>query len=129
VYDNEQRVPAGEQALTLPEVMATLSGEIFKEISPSSLGSDDPRRPVISNFRRGLQADYADRLIAVSTGKAGLPRVARQLSALELRGLKARLDATVAKATEGNCDPYTRAHLADLQARTDAALQASIEMQ
>ena len=129
VYDNEQRVPAGEQALTLPEVMATLSGEIFKEISPSSLGSDDPRRPAISNFRRGLQADYADRLIAVATGKAGLPRVARQLSALELRGLKARLDATVAKATEGNCDPYTRAHLADLQARTDAALQASIEMQ
>jgi len=129
VYDNEQRVPAGEQALTLPEVMATLSGEIFKEISPSSLGSDDARKPVISNFRRGLQADYADRLIAVATGKAGLPRVARQLSALELRGLKARLDATVAKATEGNCDAYTRAHLADLQARTDAALAASIEMQ
>ncbi|MEY4119560.1 MAG: hypothetical protein RLZZ116_2888, partial [Planctomycetota bacterium] len=100
-----------------------------KEISPSSLGSDDPRRPVISNFRRNLQADYTDRLIAVATGKAGLPRVARQLSQQELRGLKTRLDATMGKATDGNCDPYTRAHLADLQLRVDAALKATIEMQ
>jgi len=129
VYDNEQRIPAGEAAFTLPELMGALSGEIYKEIAPSSLGSDDPRRPVISNYRRNLQADYTDRLIAVATGKAGLPRVARQLSAQELRSLKTRLDATVGKATDGNCDPYTRAHLSDLQARVDAALKATIEMQ
>jgi hypothetical protein len=40
-----------------------------------------------------------------------------------------RLDATVGKAAEGNCDPYTRAHLGDLQARVNAALEASIQMQ
>ena len=128
VYDNEQRVAAGDQALTLPEVMKTLSDEIFKEISPSELGSDDPRKPVVSNFRRNLQADYADRLVAIATGKAGLPRVARQLSAQELRGLKVRLDATLARASESNCDPYTRAHFADLQARCDAALEATITL-
>ena len=128
VYDNEQRVAAGDQALTLPEIMKTLSDEIFKEISPSNLGSDDPRKPVVSNFRRNLQADYTDRLVAIATGKAGLPRVARQLSAQELRGLKVRLDATMAKASEGNCDPYTRAHFADLQARTNAALEATISL-
>ena len=108
--------------------MKTLSDEIFKEISPSNLGSDDPRKPVVSNFRRNLQADYTDRLVAIATGKAGLPRVARQLSAQELRGLKVRLDATMAKASEGNCDPYTRAHFADLQARTNAALEATISL-
>jgi len=129
VYDNEQRIASGTDAFTLPELMKTLSDEIYKEVSPSSLGSSDPRRPVVSNFRRNLQADYTDRLIAVATGKAGLPRVARQLSQQELRDLKVRLDATMSKAGAGNIDPYTRAHFADLQARTNAALEATIEMQ
>jgi Met-zincin/Domain of unknown function (DUF5117) len=129
IYDNEQRIPSGDPAFTLPELMKGLSGEIYKEVSPSALGSDDPRKPVVSNFRRNLQADYTDRLIAVATGKAALPRVARQLSRLELVDLKSRLDATMAKATDGNCDPYSRAHFADLQVRVGAALEASIEMQ
>lgn len=129
VYDNEQRVPSGDDMLTLPELMKALSDEIFKEISPSALGSSSARTPVVSTFRRNLQADYADRLIAVATGKAGLPRVARQLSQQELRELKTRLDATMAKASGSNIDPYTRAHFADLQARTDAALDAVITMQ
>ncbi|MFM7261572.1 MAG: zinc-dependent metalloprotease, partial [bacterium] len=129
VYDNEKRVAADVDMLTLPELMKTLSDAIFVEISPSKLGSSDARKPVISTFRRNLQADYADRLISVATGKAGLPRVARQLSAQELREVKSKLDATVAKATASNCDPYTRAHLADLKSRIDAALDASIEMQ
>ena len=128
VYDNEKRVAADQDAFTLPELMTSLSTEIFQEISPSKLGSNDPRKPMISAFRRNLQADYTDRLIAVATGKAGLPRVARQLSAQELRGLKEKLDATVAKAGTGNCDPYTRAHLADLKDRTDAALEAIVVM-
>ena len=128
VYDNEKRVPVDQDAFTLPELMTALSTEIFQEISPSKLGSSDPRKPMISAFRRNLQADYADRLIAVATGKAGLPRVARQLSAQELRGLKEKLDATVAKAGSGNCDPYSRAHLADLKDRTDAALDAIVVM-
>jgi len=129
IYDNERRVAADVEMITLPEVMKTLSDEIFVEISPSKLGSTDPRKPAISASRRNLQADYADRLIAVATGKAGLPRVARQLSAQELRDLKAKVDATVAKATASNCDPYTRAHLTDLKTRIDAALDASIELQ
>ncbi|MBI1304029.1 MAG: DUF5117 domain-containing protein [Phycisphaera sp.] len=128
VFDNEKRVPKDQDAFTLPELMTALSTEIFQEVSPSKLGSSDPRNPMISAFRRNLQADYTDRLIAVATGKAGLPRVARQLSAQELRDLKAKLDATLAKATTGNCDPYSRAHLADLKDRTDAALEAIVVM-
>jgi hypothetical protein len=129
IYDNEKRVAADADMITLPEVMKALSDEIFSEIAPSKLGSSDARKPVISTYRRNLQADYADRLVAVATGKAGLPRVARQLSAQELRELKVKLDATVAKATASNCDPYTRAHLADLKMRVDAALEASLDMQ
>ena len=128
VYDNEKRVPVDQDAFTLPELMKSLSTEIYQEISPSSLGSSDARKPMITAFRRNLQADYTDRLIAVATGKAGLPRVARQLSAQELRDLKVKLDATVAKAGTGNCDPYSRAHLADLKDRTDAALDAVVVM-
>jgi hypothetical protein len=129
VYDNEKRVAADQDAVTLPEIMSKLSDEIYSEISPSKLGSSDARKPVVSAFRRNLQADYTDRLIAVATGKAGLPRVARQLSAQELRDLKAALDATLAKASASNCDAYTRAHLADLKDRTDAALDAVVVME
>jgi hypothetical protein len=129
VYDNEKRIAADQDAVTLPEIMSKLSDEIYSEISPSKLGSSDARKPVVSAFRRNLQADYTDRLVAVATGKAGLPRVARQLSAQELRDLKAALDATLAKASASNCDPYTRAHLADLKDRTDAALDAVVVME
>jgi hypothetical protein len=129
IYDNEKRVTADQEALTLPEVMQTLTDEIYSEVSPSKLGSSDARKPMISAYRRNLQADMTDRLIAIATGKAGLPRVARQLSAQELRDLKVALDATMAKASASNIDPYTRAHLADLQARTDSALQAIVVLQ
>jgi hypothetical protein len=129
VYDNEKRVAADKDALTLPELMKALSTEIYTEVAPSKLGSSDARKPMISAFRRNLQADYTDRLIAIATGRAGLPRVARQLSAQELRELKTKLDATIAKVGNNNIDPYSRAHLADLKARTDAALEAIVVMQ
>jgi hypothetical protein len=45
------------------------------------------------------------------------------------RDLKAALDATLAKASASNCDAYTRAHLADLKDRTDAALDAVVVME
>jgi hypothetical protein len=126
IYDNEARVAADADALTLPEVMNTLCDEIFSEVSSSNLGSSNERKPMISNFRRNLQADMTDRLIAISTGKAGLPRVARQLATQELRELSVKLDATLAKASSSNIDDYSRAHLADLKGRTDAALAAIV---
>ena len=129
IYDNEMRLAADADALTLPEVMNMLSDEIFSEISPSKLGSSNERKPMISTFRRNLQADYADRLVATATGKAGLPRVARQLAAEELRELRSKLDATLAKANASNIDDYSKAHLADLKARVDAALEAVVVMQ
>ncbi len=129
IYDNEMRIAADADALTLPEVMNMLSDEIFSEISPSKLGSSNERKPMISTFRRNLQADYADRLVATATGKAGLPRVARQLAAEELRELRSQLDATLAKANASNIDDYSKAHLADLKARVDAALDAIVVMQ
>ena len=128
VFDNEKRVAADQDALTLPELMKALSTEIYKEIGTGSLGSSSVRKPMITAFRRNLQADYTDRLIAIATGRAGLPRVARQLSAAELRELQSKLDAVLAKATNGNIDAYSRAHLADLKARTDAALDAIVVM-
>ena len=128
VYDNEKRIAADQDALTLPEVMKALSSEIYSEVSSSNLGSSSERKPMISAFRRNLQADYTDRLVAVATGKAGLPRVGRQLAAQELRDLKVKLDSTLAKAGNGNIDGYSRAHLADLKSRTDAALAAVVMM-
>ena len=67
--------------------------------------------------------------MATATGKAGLPRVARQLAAEELRELRSKLDATLAKANASNIDDYSKAHLADLKASVDAALEAVVVMQ
>ncbi len=126
IYDNEARVAQDEDAVTIPDVMNALCDEIYGEIAASNLGSSNERKPMISNFRRNLQADMTDRLIAISTGKAGLPRVARQLATQELRELSAKLDTTISKESSSNIDDYSRAHLADLKARTDAALAAIV---
>jgi hypothetical protein len=120
VLDNEQRTKAGEDALTLPELMKGLSDEIFRELG-SAGGSFTDRKPMISQFRRNLQADYTDRLIKIATGNAQMQRTVRQQAQFQLEQLKAKLDSS-AKAS--GLDGYTAAHLSDMQKRVQKALDS-----
>lgn len=120
VLDNEQRTKAGEDALTLPELMKSLSDEIYKELGGAS-GSFTNRNPMISQFRRNLQADYTDRLIKIATGNAQMQRTVRQQAQYQLEQLKAKLD-TAAKSS--GLDGYTVAHVSDMQKRVQKALDS-----
>ena len=120
VLDNEQRTKAGEDALTLPELMKALSDEIYKELGNAS-GSFTNRNPMITQFRRNLQADYTDRLIKIATGNAQMPRTVRQQAQYQLEQIKSRLD-TAAKSS--GLDGYTVAHVSDMQKRVQKALDS-----
>ncbi len=124
VYDNEFRASADKDAVTVPEVMDTLCRAVFAEIDEGDLGSSNPREPVISTWRRNAQADLTDRLCTIATGNAQMQRVVRQLASSQIRRLNGELEAMLKKSNSGNCDPYTLAHLQDLQVRCARALDA-----
>lgn len=67
VYDNELRVPADQDYVTLPEVLETIRAGIFEEVDK---WQDRPpftsRKPFISSLRRNLQREYVDRLVDLS---------------------------------------------------------------
>ncbi|MDZ4755589.1 MAG: zinc-dependent metalloprotease [Phycisphaerae bacterium] len=121
VLDNEARTKPGEDALTLPELMKSLNEEIYKELGNGTRGSYSDRNPMITQFRRNLQADYTDRLIRIGTGNAAMPRTVRQQALYQLEQLKVKLDGAV-KA--GGLDGYSAPHLSDMQKRVQKALDA-----
>jgi hypothetical protein len=122
VMDNELRTPAGQDAITLPELMNALSGEIYKELGESNAGKGwNDRNPMVSAFRRNLQVDYTDRLIKVATGNASMPRTVRQQAQFELEKLSTRLAAL---EKSGKLDGYTAAHVSDMAERVKKAREA-----
>jgi hypothetical protein len=120
ILDNEQRTKAGEDALTLPELMKALSEEIYRELGNAG-GKFSDRSPMISQFRRNLQADYTDRLIKVATGNAQMPRTVRQQAQFQLEQIQGKI-ANAEKA--GGLDGYTAAHLSDMSKRVQKALDS-----
>ncbi len=128
VCDNELRAPADEDALTLPELIAAVSDEIYREIEAQpGQGAFTNRTPMISNLRRGLQAAMTDRLIVLATSNGGMgdvPRPAQALALERLRRLDSRLDLLLDGAAANRLDDYTRSHLRDLHARVRRALDA-----
>jgi len=123
VYNNEMRVEAGEDALTLPELIGTMFDAVYDELLGGRPDGDfSDREPMISALRRNLQADMTDRLIAIATNKARLARPVRQQCLFFLRKLDGSLADALAET--GGLDTYTLAHLMDMHERTSRALDA-----
>jgi hypothetical protein len=128
VYDNEFRTPVGQDALTLPELVDTLSGEIFSELKggkPSRQFS--AREPMISSLRRNLQTEMVDRLIDLTfpdgmNGPAG--HTISSLAIFKLREIRGQIKGYAEGADVGKVDPYTLAHLNEAAKRIDKALDA-----
>jgi hypothetical protein len=126
VYDNEFRTPANEDALTLPELMTTVSDAIWSELEDSPSGKLTARKPYISSLRRGLQAEHLQRTIDLTfpdsiSGEATKP--ISNLAVMQLRKLQERIGKLVDKG-EGGLDPYSFAHLAEAKAKIKKALDA-----
>lgn len=118
IYDNEFRVPSGDDALTLAEVLDTVTGSIWTEIQSEPRSSYTNREPMISSLRRNLQREHLERLIDLampgSYGAAYKP--ISNLAMLHLRDLNEKIGTTLKGNKANRLDAYTRAHLSEAEA-------------
>lgn len=127
VYDNEFRIPAGEDALTLAELMDTVTAAVWTEVNGSPKKSYTAREPMISSLRRNLQREHIDRLTdLINAGNNGMAafRPISDLATHTLRNLSSRIGSVVEGPGAKNIDPYTLSHLAENKTRIDRVLDA-----
>jgi len=125
VYDYEMFVPADEDALTVAELMETVTGSVWSELDEGSNGRYTVRKPMISSLRRNLQREHLDRLIDMSMNNDGFnsaSMMVKTLASMHLRELKETADGVV--ESSGGIDAYTKAHLQEVSVRIEKALDA-----
>jgi hypothetical protein len=126
IFDNEQLVPADTDALTLPELLSTVSDEVWSELTSEVDGEPSARKPRISSLRRNLQLEHLERLVdlALDSPSTAALKPVQSLAAMELRQLKEKIGKAV-KQGEKAFDPYSLAHLTGAEIAIDKALDAS----
>ncbi|MCA9293102.1 MAG: zinc-dependent metalloprotease [Phycisphaerales bacterium] len=127
VYGNEFIVSADEDMLTLPELFESITAEVFSDLNGKAARQYTARKPMISNLRRNLQAEYVDRLIDLAEpggmwGGAAKPCATIAMSTL--REVKAKMDELLGGASAAKLDPYTSTHLSEQVAKVDRFLNA-----
>lgn len=128
VYDNEFRIPADEDALTLPELLSTVGEAIWTELEKPEKGQFSERKPMISSFRRNLQREHLDRLVDLTTsnGRSGAAqKPISNLAQMQLRELKGKIESTLGDDSL-KVDSYSKAHLQEAIDLIDRALNAQV---
>ena len=126
VYDNEFRVPADQEAFTLPELLASISGEIWSELKGDLDKEYSARSPMISSLRRNLQREHLERLIDLTlpgSGSSAAYKAISNLCIMELLDLKKSIDRDL-EAGDKTLDAYSKAHLYEASQRISKALDA-----
>jgi len=127
VLDNEMRVPADADALTLPEMLDKLTASVWSELDQDCPDGRNDRKPMITSLRRNLQREHAQRLIDLvlrePTDTAAFKPIGT-LAKMHLRKLKDRIAASLAKCG-GKMDAYSSAHLMEIQERIARVLEAN----
>ena len=128
IYDNELRVPADEDAITLKEVLDTVTEAVWEEIDQKPKGKFTEREPAISSLRRNLQSEYLQRLFDLGSARYGSAAMKpiSNLAALKLGEIKEKLEQ--ASKIE-QYDAYTRAHLVDSLTRVNKWLESQYVVQ
>ncbi len=129
VYDNEYRVSADTDVLTLPELLDTVSNAVWSELDKSPGGSYTARKPYISSLRRNLQREHLERMIELTLPGAGSGEAYKaisNLSVFRLRQLQEKITGIIGEKGDkaGNLDPYSLAHLNEAKIRIGKALDA-----
>jgi len=125
VYDYELFVPADQDALTLSELMQSITEAIWSELGEDIDGSFSDRDPMISSLRRNLQREHLSRLIDMAFADRGFnssSKPVRMLSTMHLRVIKDYADQAL--ESRDALDSYTRAHLEEISVRVGKALDA-----
>ena len=127
IYDNEFLIPADEDALTLPELLDTISEAIWSELDQQPAKKYTAREPMISSLRRNLQREHLELLIDLSRSDYMSTAAYKPIANLvteKLRRIKENKIDPVIEASDENLDPYTRAHLKDAGMQIKKALEA-----
>jgi len=127
VYDNELRVPADQDILTLPELLATINEAVWTELKEGCKEKCSVRQPMISSLRRNLQREHLERLVDLvvkSSDDTAAYKPISNLARMELQTLKSKLNAAI-KEHGDMMDAYSKAHLNELEQRIASALTAS----
>jgi hypothetical protein len=126
VLDNEYKIPSGDDAFTLAEMMQTISDDVWSELDGDVARRYSPRDPMISSLRRNLQSEHVDRLIDLSLPGA-LPGAASKpisdLAVWHLGRISDQIGATL-DGGDSMIDAYTMAHLSQTKEKIDRALEA-----
>jgi hypothetical protein len=124
VHDNELRVPSGQDALTVAELLNEVADAVYRELDRDPAGAEfSNRSPMISSLRRNLQAELTDLLIGLALNDWGMPRSVPTLALARLQGLQDKVATHLARPA-GAIDDYTAAHLLDQSKRIERALDA-----
>ncbi len=126
VYDYELFVPEDQDALTLAELMETVTESIWSEVGEKATKKYTTRKPMISSLRRNLQREHLDRLIDMAFETRGFnssTKPVKMLSTMHLRSIKKHVDTTLESGDK--LDAYTRAHLEEISTRVGKALDAN----
>ena len=125
VFDNEFRTAADQDALTLPEVLATVRAAAWTELDNVDANQKfSDRQPLISSLRRNLQREHIDRLVDLANNKLGSAPAAKPISDLAATQLAELRDKLNAAAGNANLDNYPRSHLRENSARITKMLDA-----
>ena len=128
VYDNEFRIAADQDALTLPELLETVSSAIWGELDQEVTVAASARKPAISSLRRNLQREHVKRLVDLAMANSGSNQAYKPISNLARAGLRATLNKVNAfvGANADKLDAYSAAHLAEIQTSITKSLDADI---
>ena len=123
IYDNEFRLPADQDALTLPEVLSTISDAIWQELKDNPKRQYTARVPMISSLRRNLQQEHIDRLIDLSIpGKSRNEafKAVANLASTELDSILKKVNRILTESRK-RVDPYTLSHLEKIKEQISKA--------
>jgi hypothetical protein len=129
IADAETRLAPEADAITIPEVLETLTNAIWSELESLGGGPATNRKPGITSLRRNLQHEYVGQLIdlALEGDSGASPPSARAQAWLRLKALRERVDSAVQKTGvpgPARADDYTVAHLLETRNRIERALEA-----
>ncbi|MCC9657946.1 zinc-dependent metalloprotease [Rhodopirellula halodulae] len=126
VYDNELRLPSDADALTLPELLDTVSDAVWEELDEECPDDRNDRKPMISSLRRNLQREHIQRLVDLIL-EEGQDTAAyhpiSNLARMQLRTLASRMGSSIEKCGK-KMDAYSMAHLTECKERVQRALDA-----
>lgn len=126
LVDSEIKVPADQDAFTVPELYNGLTGAVFSELDRLNQGEYTNRKPAVSTLRRGLQRKYVERLGNLAMGNANAPEDCQTLAYAQLESLQARLNAVL--AGKAKLDAYSQAHLKETSTRIGKVLDARLQL-